>query len=49
VGIDALGLGGHPRFVLRELLIAVCRQKWLLQSMEFAKWDDLAQMLLACS
>jgi tRNA(Ile)-lysidine synthase len=50
VGIDAPGFGDQPRYVLRELLIAVWRrQGWPLQSMGFAEWEDLALMLLASS
>jgi len=41
-------LAGQPRYVVRELLIAVWqRQQWPLQSMGFAEWELLAEMALA--
>jgi len=41
-------LAGQPRYVIRELLIAVWRrQQWPLQAMGFAEWDLLAEMALA--
>ena len=43
-------LGTQPRHLLRELLKAAWRQKgWPLQSMGFAEWDLLADMLSADS
>ncbi len=39
-------LGAQPRHLLRELLIATWREQgWPLQSMGFAEWDLLADML----
>jgi len=41
-------LAGQPRYIVRELLVAVWqRQQWPLQSMGFAEWDLLAEMALA--
>ena len=38
-------LAGRPRYVVRELLMAVWRsQGWPLQAMGFAQWDLLAEM-----
>jgi tRNA(Ile)-lysidine synthase len=46
--IDVPKLGTQPRHLLRELLIAAWRQQgWPLQSMGFAEWDLLADMLSA--
>ena len=39
------GLEGQPRYIVRELLIAIWRrQDWPLQSMGFDEWDLLADM-----
>lgn len=47
LAIDASALGGTPRHVVRELLIAAWReQDWPLQDMGFAQWEELADMLL---
>ena len=44
--INVPKLGTQPRHVLRELLIAAWREQgWPLQSMGFAEWDMLADML----
>ncbi len=41
-------LAGQPRYVVRELLIAVWRDRdWPLQAMGFVQWDLLADMALA--
>ena len=46
VQIDAVAVSAQPRYVIRELLIAVWRrQSWPLQSMGFAQWDELAEMI----
>ena len=42
-------LAGQPRYLVRELLIAVWRSReWPLQAMGFAEWDLLAEMAFAC-
>jgi len=49
VRIDAAALSDQPRYVVRELLMAVWRrQPWPMQAMGFAQWDLLAEMLAAC-
>jgi tRNA(Ile)-lysidine synthase len=49
VEIDAAGLAGQSRYVIRELLMATWRrQGWPMQAMGFAQWDLLAEMLSAC-
>ncbi len=46
--IDATVLRDQPVYVVRELLMAVWReQRWPLQSMGFAQWEQLTEMLLA--
>ena len=46
--INVPKLGTQPRHVLRELLIGAWREQgWPLQSMGFAEWDLLADMLSA--
>jgi len=48
--IDADALSGRPRYVIRELLMAVWRQQdWPLQAMGFVQWELLAEMVVACS
>ncbi|MBX3412706.1 MAG: tRNA lysidine(34) synthetase TilS [Pirellulales bacterium] len=48
VAIDRTLLGERPRYLVRELLIAVWRrQHWPEQAMGFVEWDLLADMLLA--
>jgi tRNA(Ile)-lysidine synthase len=48
VRIQLSELTAEPRYVVRELLIAVWRrQGWPLQSMGFAEWEQLAEMGLA--
>jgi tRNA(Ile)-lysidine synthase len=43
-------LEGQPRYVVRELLMAVWRQhQWPLQAMGFEQWDLLAEMATAGS
>lgn len=43
--IEAAPLADQPRYLLRELLIAVWREQgWPMQSMGFAEWDELAGM-----
>jgi len=49
VSICLATLAGQPRYVVRELLIAVWRQQgWPMQSMGFEQWDLLAEMALPC-
>ena len=41
-------LAGQPRYVVREVLIAVWRRwQWPLQSMGLAEWEILAEMAVA--
>ncbi len=48
VEIDARSLLGQPPYVVRELLLRVWRRAgWPMQSMGFAQWDQLAEMLVA--
>jgi len=47
VGIDAAALAEEPRYLIRELLIHAWRRRgWPEQSMGYAEWDQLAEMLL---
>jgi hypothetical protein len=47
VSVDRAGLVGQPRYMVRELLIAVWqRRDWPLQAMGYAQWEHLAEMLL---
>ncbi|MGD0896696.1 MAG: tRNA lysidine(34) synthetase TilS [Thermoguttaceae bacterium] len=47
VAIDRPGLASQPRYIVRELLIAVWRrQAWPMQAMGFQQWDLLAAMVL---
>ncbi len=47
VRIPLAPLASQPRYVVRELMIAVWqRQQWPLQAMGFAEWDLLAEMAL---
>lgn len=47
VRLSTRPLHGQPRYLVRELLIAVWREAgWPLQSMGFAEWDLLAEMAL---
>lgn len=49
VRIRVQPLRDRPRYVIRELLMAVWRDRdWPLQAMGLAQWDLLADMLLAC-
>jgi len=49
VRISTQPLAAQPRYVQRELLIAVWkRQEWPMQAMGFAQWDLLADMISAC-
>jgi len=49
VRINTAPLADQPRYVVRELLIAVWRrQAWPLQAMGFTEWDLLAEMIAAC-
>jgi tRNA(Ile)-lysidine synthase len=46
--IELSALTAEPRYVVRELLIAVWRQRgWPLQAMGFVQWEQLADMALA--
>ena len=48
VQINVDPLAGQPRYVIRELWIAVWRrQDWPMQAMGFTEWDLLAEMLFA--
>ncbi|OHB69007.1 MAG: tRNA lysidine(34) synthetase TilS [Planctomycetes bacterium RBG_13_63_9] len=48
VEIDAAVLGRQPRYVVRELLMAIWRgQGWPMQAMGYAQWDLLAEMISA--
>ena len=50
VRIELGRLTGQPRYVIRELVIAVWRrQGWPMQSMGFAQWDLLSEMISARS
>ncbi len=41
-------LAGQPRYLVREMLVRLWREQgWPQQSMGFAEWDDLAEMLSA--
>lgn len=45
VQIDAVALADQPRYVVRELLMAVWRrQGWPMQAMGFAQWEQLSDM-----
>jgi tRNA(Ile)-lysidine synthase len=45
--IDRAGLAAEPRYVVRELLMAVWRrQGWPMRAMGFAEWDLAAAMVL---
>jgi tRNA(Ile)-lysidine synthase len=47
IRIQLRPLAGQPRYLLRELLIAVWRNAgWRLQSMGFQQWDALTEMVL---
>jgi tRNA(Ile)-lysidine synthase len=47
VRIDTRGLANQPRYLIRELLLAVWRCRgWPLQAMGFAQWDLLGELLL---
>ena len=47
VCVSGDGLQGHPRYVVRELLMAIWRQQdWPLQAMGFEEWELLAEMAL---
>jgi len=49
VQIDAGPLAEEPRYLVRELLVAVWRgQGWPVQSMGFGEWDELAGLIAAC-
>ena len=46
--VDCDVLASAPRFLVRELLIAVWRrQGWALQAMGFERWEELAELALA--
>jgi len=47
VCVSGDGLQGQPRYVVRELLMAIWRQQdWPLQAMGFEEWELLAEMAL---
>jgi tRNA(Ile)-lysidine synthase len=47
VRVELAALAAEPRYVVRELLIALWRrQGWPLQAMGFAEWEQLAEMAL---
>jgi len=44
--IDCRELAAQPQFIVREVLIAVWRDRgWAQQSMGFAKWEELASLV----
>jgi len=46
-GIDSPAVAGAPPYLVRELLMDVWQLRgWPLQSMGYAEWDELANMLL---
>lgn len=46
VQIDPAVLADEPRYVIRELLMAVWRDRtWPMQAMGFAQWDQLSEMI----
>ncbi|HYW78901.1 MAG TPA: tRNA lysidine(34) synthetase TilS [Thermoguttaceae bacterium] len=48
--IDAAVATAQPRYVLRELMMALWRsQRWPMQAMGYAQWDELADLLIACA
>jgi len=48
VTLDGDELASAPRFLVRELLIAIWRrQGWSLQAMGFERWEELAELALA--
>jgi tRNA(Ile)-lysidine synthase len=50
VEIDAKTMAERPRYLLRELCVAVWRrQSWPMQAMGFVQWDELAEILLAAN
>lgn len=49
VRVSTQPLADQPRYVQRELLVSVWRSRnWPMQSMGFAQWDLLAEMVSAC-
>jgi tRNA(Ile)-lysidine synthase len=45
VRIRVVPLAGQPRYVVRELFMALWRRQcWPLQAMGFAQWDSLAEL-----
>jgi len=47
VAVDTSQLRDQPRYVVRELLLAVWRdEKWPMQAMGFTQWESLAALLL---
>jgi tRNA(Ile)-lysidine synthase len=50
VRIDGAALRDQPAYVIRELLMAVWRERrWPMQSMGFAQWESLAEMVVSKS
>jgi tRNA(Ile)-lysidine synthase len=50
VRIDGAALRDQPAYVIRELLMAVWRdRRWPMQSMGFAQWESLAEMVVSKS
>jgi hypothetical protein len=48
LSLDCGRLAAEPRYLVRELLIAVWRKRgWPQQAMGFQQWDQLATMVLA--
>ncbi len=46
--INVAIIADEPRYLVRELLIHVWRRRgWPLQSMGYAEWDEMAEMLLS--
>ena len=49
VKIDVTILADQPRYVIRELLMAIWRgQDWPMQAMGYDQWELLAEMLSGC-
>ncbi len=45
--IDSTAATDQPRYILRELMIALWQsQKWPMQAMGYAQWDELADLLI---
>ena len=48
--IDRAGMRNQPRYLVRELLLAVWRrQGWPMQSMGWRQWDELSELLTSAT